>query len=757
MGDAGQQPGLNGPAPRHAGQLRRVNDANFRASLGRGKRMKYLIYRGVSVAALAAALPVQVAWAQEPAPAPAAAQDATSDDDIIVTAQRRSERLQDVPIAISAVSGESLQERGVSNLQDFTATIPSVNVQQRRSSGVVTVRGIGFEIATAGADPGVAVHADGVYVSRPAAAIANFYDLERIEVARGPQGTLYGRNATGGAVNLITRAPSDTPSGYIDATYGNFNALTVEGALGGPIAEGISARIAFRTDDHDGYGTNLANGNDVNDLNTRAVRARIRIEPSASLRIDLSADYFRQKDSFFTPHFEGPYVPTTVVLGASAPDKQDVNLDQDTINRRTFWGVSANVELDLSDEIMLRSITGYRNHDYYWYNDGDGTNLYVARVGRNEDGHTWSQELQMVGTLASFNWVLGGYYFFEHNYANGFGSIPSINLFNNDQVGILETNSYAVFGQATYNITDALGITVGGRYTTEKKRLLFEATGTLPNRVPRNDAVAGPSTAKFNSFTPKVSIDYKVAPDILIYASVQRGFKSGGYAVGAKTPAFRPETIWSYEAGIKATWLNGALRTNISAFHYDYTDLQVGFIQGLVSVVTNAASAKVDGLEAEITIRPTRQFTIEANGSLLDATYSQYNTTDPNRRALGVLDLSGNRLAQAAKHSGFIAASYEIPAFDGGITLRGEYTFSGPVFFDAFNQPQFSGKGYDLMNAFITYRTADEKWSVSGFVRNLEDDHVAVGGSVGSGLQGAPIQMSYVPPRTYGVRVGYKF
>ncbi|WP_404477599.1 TonB-dependent receptor [Novosphingobium sp. BL-52-GroH] len=721
--------------------------------------MHYREFRSASLLVLALCLPATAVWAQDATPTGAAAakQAGEAEGDIIVTAQRRSERLQDVPIAISAVSGESLQARAVSNLQDFTATIPSVNVQQRRASGVITIRGIGFEIATAGADPGVAVHTDGVYVSRPAAAIANFYDLERVEVARGPQGTLYGRNATGGAVNIITHAPGDTLNGYIDASYGNFNALTVEGAVGGPIADGVSARIAFRTDDHDGYGKNLANGRDVNDLKTRAMRARIRIEPVADLRIDLSADYYHQNDSFFTPHFEGPYVATSVVLGASAPGKQDVNLDQDTINKRTFWGASANVEWNLNDRILVRSITGYRSNKYYWYNDGDGTNLYVARVGRNEDGHSWSQELQLVGTMPRLNWVLGGYYFFEHNFANGFGSIPSINLFNNDQVGILETNSYAVFGQATYKLTDWIGITAGGRYTEEKKALVYEATGTLPNRVLRDDAVAGPSTAKFHSFTPKLSIDYKAARDILLYASVQRGFKSGGYAVGAKTPAFRPETIWSYEAGVKATWLDGSLRTNISVFHYDYTDLQVGFIQGLVSVVTNAASAKVNGLEAEVTIRPTRRFTIEANGSLLDATYSDYRTTDPNRRSLGVLDLSGNRLAQAAKHSGFVAAQYEIPAFDGGITLRGEYTFSGPVFFDAFNQPQFSGRGYDVMNAFVTYRTSDERWSVAGFVRNLADADVAVGGLVGSVLQGAPIQMSYLPPRTYGLRVGYRF
>ena len=217
--------------------------------------------------------------------------------DIVVTAQRRAERLQDIPISITAESGDSLSDRKVESLIDLGASVPNVNISERRSIGVVTIRGIGYEILRAGAEPGVAVHVNNVYISRPAASLSGFYDVDRLEVARGPQGTLYGRNATGGAVNIVTRHPTDDFSGYLNATYGNYDALRLEGAISGPIVPGmLKARIAFKRDHRDGYRENLFDGSNINNLNTHAVRGTLEFTPSSDFTLTAQADYFKARD-----------------------------------------------------------------------------------------------------------------------------------------------------------------------------------------------------------------------------------------------------------------------------------------------------------------------------------------------------------------------------------------------------------------------------------------------------------------------------
>ena len=748
-------------------ECRQISDSAAYASAGFQSGPRWAVALAVSLGIAGSAL----AQAQDNQAGAAATESSGGIDEIVVTAQRRSENIQTVPIAISALEGDALEARGLTNLQDLSSAVPSVNIQNRRAGGVVTIRGIGFEVATAGADPAVAVHNDGVYVARPAGALANFYDVDRIEIARGPQGTLYGRNATGGAINIITRKPTSETEGYLNLSYGNYDAVTAEGAVGGALgSDKVSGRVSFKYDDHAGYGENRFRGIDINDWNSYAFRAQLILQATENLSILLSGDYFRQDDNAFTPTFGGTAAPCvltppgrrcgTAYGGIGLIDDQDVTYDYDTINKREFWGGSVTVDWD-AGPFTVRSISAYRKTAYTWQADGEQTTFDIGFIGRQEDASQFSEELQLIGETGSVQWLLGGFYFTEDNDALGYADIPvpDFRTLIIRQFGNLETDAWAAFGQATWRFSERAALTVGGRYSSEDKSIVAESSQQLANVIPPPRATR---TTTWSKFTPKATLDFNLADDKLVYLSAQQGFKSGGYAAGALTPPFNPEEVWSYELGLKATWLDGRLRTNFAAFHYEYKDLQVGFVQNVpggavITVVTNAAKAKNDGFEAEIIAKPTDALTLELNASFMDAVFDEYLTVDPNRPTLGNLDLSGNNLAQAPDLTAFVAAQYEWPAFNGEMSLRGEYSYTSEVFFDAYNRKGLmSQDAYGLVNAYLNYDSGGA-WSVSAYARNVSDENYRVGSAIAGAIWGSNILSIPGTPRTYGVRMSYSF
>lgn len=696
--------------------------------------------------------------------------------DIVVTAQRRSERLQDVPMAISTFDGAAMQRSPVTNLSDIQTSIPNVNISPRNSSGVVSIRGIGFDIVTAGAEGSVAIHSDGVYQSRPLGALSGLFDVERIEVARGPQGTLYGRNATGGAINIISRRPTKDLSGYIDLSYGNYNAVAIEGAVSGPIAgDKLLARVSAKVEQRDGWGTNAANGTRIDDLKSRAVRGMLEFRPSDTVTFLLAGDYFKRDDNAYAVHFGG------CVIGACGPnagtsrgypvpqDPRDVSNDTQPVNRPESYGIAltSKVELPFAD---LSSITAFRKGNSYYKFDFDGTAQPGAFLTREENYKTFSQELQLAGDSGNLDWVAGLYYFHERNFARANGQFPPFITFLSQyfQGGTLTTDAYAAFGEASYHLTPELTLTAGARYSKERKHIedeFFFTNGPV-NMVGRQAAPSAdvpcvtclglPDRAKFNSFTPKFGLRYQFAANKLIYVTVQKGFKSGGFAVGAVTPAFDPETIWSYEAGIKASWFDRTLTTNISAYHYDYSNLQVGQVQGVATIVRNAGSAKVDGVEAEVRLSVGSHLSFDGFTAYNHARFTDYTTANPAINPALPLDLTGNLLSNAPKWTGKLGAEYRIPSAGGEWTLRGEMFTSSRVYFSPFNNATNSQSPYSLFNANFRY-DADDEWYVSAFINNIADKDVKAGSIVTSGTTGAFVIAQYLPPRTYGIKVGKTF
>jgi len=728
----------------------------------------------LTTSVLSLSLPA-AAYAQQATNSPPAVQDAPSTQigDIVVTAQRRSERLQDAPLAITAIGGASLQRTAVTNISDIQTSIPNVNISLRNGSGVVAIRGIGYDIVTAGADGSVSINSDGVYQSRPAAALSSLYDVERIEVARGPQGTLYGRNSTGGAINIISRRPTDALEGYIDLSYGNYNALSVEGAISGPIVnDKLLARVAVKLEDRDGWGTNLYNGKDVDDVKSRAIRGMLEFRPSETVNFLLIGDYFKRDDSANALHFIGCVSPVcnanaAINRGFSLPSNpRDVNQDIQAGYRPEQYGITliSKVELPFAD---LTALTGYKNGKSYFLSDFDGTAQLGSFATREENYRTFSQELQLSHHSEKLDWILGGFYFHERNFARTNAAFPPFlapALSRVFQGGTLFTNAYAVFGELSYHVTPKFTVTVGGRYSDEHKRVEGEeiyTNGPTNTRARPGEAfpcvvcVSIPNTASFNAFTPKFGAQYKFSSRQMIYVNVQKGFKSGGFAVGAVTQPFNPETIWSYEAGLKADWFDRALTTNIAVYHYDYKDLQVGQIVGTATEIRNAASAKVDGVEAEFRLKAGSHVSFDGFGSYNHARLVSYTAPNPAYAAQSP-DQSGHLLSNAPKWTGKLGAEYATEASAGTLTLRGEVFTSSRVYFSPFNNLTNSQAPYTLFNASLRY-DGPGGWYGSLFVNNLTDKLAVSGTIVSSGAVGGYVAAQYLPPRMYGIKVGKRF
>lgn len=713
--------------------------------------------------ALAQEAPTQVSEAQT-------SEDATVLGDIVVTAQRRAERLQESPLPITAIGGTDLRSRQLVQLEDLAPSLPNVNFGRNVGIGRIAVRGIGFDSTVPAQEGRVAYHLDGVYISPPRATLTSLFDVDRVEVVRGPQGTLYGRNATGGAVNVLTGSPTETLSGYAKVTVGNYALINTEGAISGPVSDTITARFAFQTLDRDGYGRNFTTDQEIDNEHSFGVRGKIKFEPTGSLTVTISADYSLQDDQNYVYHFIGQGSPTVVPfglqLGGRVPDNpRDSFGDAVQINDRRYYGFAAIVDLDLGFG-TLTSITAHRGGKSFYQTEGDGTSALGGVFRTTEISNQLSQELRLAGKWGSLDYVVGGYYFNEDTFGRlGFSPLRQVNRLTSqgtDFQGNFTTHAYALFGQLDYEILSGLTASAGARYSYEKKR--------VNQRIAANLAVPfvstnGPFTytglqdaeVTFDDVTPRFGLQYQATPDIMLYALYSVGFKSGGFGLGANAPPLRPEKLKNYEGGVKAEWFDRRLRTNLSAFYYDYSNLQVQQIVGIAAVPTNAAAAEVKGFEAEIAARPIDALDLSLNVSLLDAQFISFTTADAARTSLGPLNLAGNRLSQAPEYTVNAAAAYTLTSSIGDFTLRGEGTWTDRVFFSSFNRPEVSQPAHAKFNAFLLYNNAESGFNASLFVRNIANKRTLASSLVSAFFTGFPNLGAFDPPRTFGASIGYRF
>lgn len=744
-------------------------------------------------------------------PLSAAAQETPSNDgdraigDIVVTAQRRAEPLQKTPLAISAIAGDNIGPGQVQKFSDLQGTVPNLSISLYNGAARANIRGIGLEQINTGAEGSIAINQDGVFISRPAVGLSGFYDVERVEVLRGPQGTIQGRNATGGAINIISRAPTEEFSGYARLNVGNYSRIGTEAAISGALVPDVlSARLAVQTEDRDGYGRNLFTGNDVDDARTRAARLSLLLRASENADFRLTADYYEADDAangykYVRPGRQsapGVSVPITGVRlgGQTATDPRDINTEQDPQNHRLFWGINltGNIELGAVD---LKSITAYRYSRYRNLGDLDGTSYPITlNFGQREKARQFSQEFQILGELDRLNYVAGLYYFHEKIDGSTSGgsnsvifgpgpyNVPPTYKQGFNAGGTLKTDAYAAFVQLTYGITDSLRATAGARYNIETKRIdQYTQFDLVRDYDPANPIIPSATSrdkATFKSFTPRLGAEADLTPTTLLYGSVSKGFKSGTFDLGGLTPAVKPENVWAYEAGVKTTQLNGAVRLNVAGFIYDYSDLQIGKVVGTIINLENAADARIKGIEAELRVRPVKQIEMNFSGALLDAKFRNFVSADPARSfgdgvtfvdaqgrfipgataatpgARPAFNLAGNRLSQSPKFSGSADITYRTDTSLGELAFQARLRHISRTYYSPFNRPELSVGARDTIDANITL-SRDDGWVVSIYGKNLTDRTYLAGGTVSSGLVGFPINGYYEDPRTYGVSLSY--
>lgn len=690
---------------------------------------------------------------------------------IIVTAQRRAENVQDTPVAVTAVGAEAIERRMVIDIDDIAALSPGVSIGQQSGFARIYIRGVGAGSFALGNDNSVAVHMDGVPIGRPFAQLSGYFDVERIEVLRGPQGTLYGRNATGGAINIIARRPSREFSGNFDVLYGNYNQVRMEAGIGGPLTDDgdVRARLAVQHNSHDGFDRNVTLGTDINDRNTWAGRLSIDIDPAPGVDIKLTADYSREDDNAFVNAYLGQYRADTPnvglgVGGTALPGSRDVASDVSYANDRKFWGLNATIGIDVSDAIRFQSITGYRDSQRLNTTDVDGTSAAVLPITIIEDAKQFSQEMQFTYSSDRVEGIVGLFYYDESAFGSQNGALPVVGrTFGFDMPrfyprGDLRVEALAAFTQWTVEPIDNLKLTAGIRYSDETRAIdstfgIFNFDFANPMQL--NIPVA--AKRSWNALTPRFSIHYSPDNDLLFYVSATRGFKSGILLIGLVNPPVDPEYIWAYEGGVKSTFLDGRLQLNAAGFYYDFTNLQVNRNANNTVITENAASASIKGFELETRANPAKGVMLDANVTYLDAKYGDYQTIDPGRVELGTIDLSGSRLPYAARWSFNAGAEVDIPVnLPGRLSVRGDVEYSGRLYFTEFNVPVTSQDKYALVDASIQYES-DSGWQFGTFVRNLTNIDVRNTAVVASGNTGFAMITGYLAPRTYGVRAGYKF
>lgn len=698
-------------------------------------------------------------------------------EEIIVTARKRAESLNEIPIAVSAFSGDLLRATQIDSLEDLQHSMANVNFGNRISAGVPTIRGVGYSLLSAGTTANIAMHTDGVYIGRPIAVAASFFDIERVEVLKGPQGTLYGRNATGGAINLITNKPTESVSGYADVSVGNHKALDIEFALSGPlIKDKLLGRVAVTSRTHDGWGTNLFTDSDVDDKNIQAGRVKLRYLASDDWIVDFSAESYHEDDTMFNMKFNGQTNPAFPLAGellggmAFPTNSRDINSDLNPINERDFKSADLTVSWN-GDDYSFKSISAYRKSDMFWQNDIDATNADIfSGMTREEHADQYSQEFQISFQKENINWLVGLNYFYESDdirvQAIGGWLLPNSTrpyfpsstgfILPFEQNATVDIEALGVFGEGTYHFSDKWALTVGARYSDETVKIKDESS-PLPS-IKRDCTIITDCKLTFTNISPRAILQYTPSDDkYLFYLNVSTGFKSGGFSAGSRTPSFGEEDIFSIELGAKMTLWGGRVQANFTLFDYNYDDMQVAVIIPPSIVTENAAEASIQGMEAEITVLITPQFVLDFSLGILDAEFDEYTALDGSFPAAGPQDLAGNNLPQAPEYSGLVAANYTWEGVkNGDVTLRAEVSFSDEYWLSNFNVEPNYQKSYELFNIFLTYKRPNGV-TLGVFVRNLSDKLIKGAGFTTQATLGSPSWVNYLAPRTFGVSVVYSF
>lgn len=716
--------------------------------------------------------------------------------EITVTARRREESIQDVPIAVTAISGDALNRAGTSDIGELALVVPSVTLEPSRATNstlTAFIRGVGQQDPLAGFEQGVALYVDDVYIARPQGALLDIYDVERIEVLRGPQGTLYGRNAVGGAIKYVSRRLGTEPELRARATVGNYGQrdLVMTGTL--PVADGFRLGAAVASLQRDGYGKNLTTGKGNYEKDVLAYRISAEFEPTDTLSLRLAYD----KTDDDSPPVAGwrPF--------AGAVSKEPVQADKrDTLAgaaiRPSTKGISGNNEVQaegvklsidwrVSDSVTLRSITADRKDYSEQVIDFDSLSVMDFDAPVKYDNKQFSQELQWLYNAGAWNAVVGGYYL-DASAANDFdvvlGQIAGgITAYTG---GTVDTKAWSAFADLTYALNDAWSISVGGRYTNDERAADIFRANYLGLASPFFGATNAVRIAlgsdfeakrKYTDFSPRFNVSYKASENVNLYLGYSQGFKAGSFdprGANFATPevvkGFGPESLESYEAGLKSTWLDGRAITNVAVFLSDYKDMQIpgsvaidtnrdGINDSFVGTVTNAAQSTIKGIEIEGNILLSDAWSMQFATSLLDAKIDRWIVNNIN--------VASQRKVQNTPESmAHVALTYSTELAGGRLSATANASHRGSVVQFEVPNPLIDQGAVTLVNASLYWISGTGNLSLGLHGKNLTDKDVKTAGyCFGVASTGCPsalgiennVSVFYAAPRTVSASIEYRF
>lgn len=739
-------------------------------------------------------------------------------DEIIVTARKVEENIETTPITMSAVTGEMMDKRGTNDIEDISRFIPNLQINANGGAGGssttsnIYIRGVGqpdFLITT---DPGVGIYIDGVYYARAVGSIMDLVDIDRVEVLRGPQGTLFGKNTIGGAVSIVSKKPSHTGGGQVQAFAGKNNYFEGRASFDVPMSDTLAARFSGLYKTKHGYTKRLLTGEREGDGETIAGRAYFSYTPTDKFSADLAVDYSNHNGNtaeLAILQFE-PSAPLAGLwqalvgapAGIAAPVRVNTNPRENNstgpnIDDNEIFGVGLTTKYDFG-AVSLKSISAIRTLSAEFGRDNDGTPNQYLETHDKDHQVQYSQELQLSGQAVEdkLDWVLGGYYFkeiakdtndvrlasgifnaleafpaavipltptsvcpgpFPPNVCAGGAGNPfnagldlDFNIYNK-----INSESYAFFGTGSYQLNDKWRISAGLRYTNEDKSYFLNHF-----RVNSGAQIIPPTTvtASYNAWSPKFSLDYQASDQMFLYSSVSRGFKAGGFngrpTSQAEVESFDPEFLWAYEVGAKMNFADRRVLLNVAAFYNDYKDIQLNSVRAdatgnLLLVVENGGTAHIKGLEADLRAKATETLTFDASLGLLDANYATLNP--------GVTITKDLDLPRTPSLTFSVGAEQVFPLSDQfDVTVRGDYTYQSKMALDVQNTPALIQDGYGLLGARITLSPRDGNWEVSAYGKNLTNELYLISGLTTLDSFGV-VEATYGLPVEWGVSSKLKF
>ena len=722
--------------------------------------------------AAATAIAVALGW-QVPAlaqDAPASAIEDAGIQEIVVTAQKRSENLQRVPATITALGSETLESRQINSIGDLQSEVPSLVVGEYYGTSLVTLRGISTGVTSGAEDPSVATHINGIYQSRSRSVDSAMADLERVEVVSGPQGTLYGRNATGGVINYILKRPGKELEGEVTARAGNFERFGGQARVSGPVSDRVGVLVSGIFDKQSkGFTRNLRPDSPRSRFETnQTLGGRVAVDIDLGVKIQLDAIYLDTRTTPVVSAFSPALTPAFQVF--LAPQSFRPRETYSELRSRThskYFQSSAIMTMDITDNVSLKSLTGYQTFRDDMLIDLDGSGTASIPVDQRINSETFTQEFNL-----NADWLDGrmksvvGLFYYNDDFLGqsltnfrlpGFGAVF-------DSYNKILSKSYAAFTDHTFSVSDRFRLQAGIRFNRDEKT--SKQTRRVSGFV---NCPLVPADRDWEAWTPRFGAQFDVAEGAMLYGQWSRGFKSGGFASNSCRDEFDPEKITALEAGIKTTLLDNRVRFNLSGYHYKIKNLQVQKIVGVGNLqVDNAAAAKIYGAEASLTALLAKNLQLDVAGMVQSAKYQDFlncnetefvgacSAADKRPPATFFTDVSGNWLNRAAPYSLNVGLQYLWEMQNGGsLLVRGETFFSGKVHFSEFERPDSVQRAYDTQNLFVTYTFPDNGLILRGYVKNIGNSNYKVSYLYQSAINQG--QGNWAPPRTYGVEGTFRF